>query len=240
MSLNAPYSLAKSGTNPFWTEPQISSHDAGQQQMVQAAATEDSKPRTRSVTSSLEGSHGNNSYVPPETVLAKTGNNSRGYLESENVNDPDQKASCSGGPGGYPAPVDSFSVQLQSSQTTKQIEPDQHSFSGKNPIVSGVTSNHTKKERPQSLQVTSTSKPAASAGTGAAQHQGQSPVKGILKKPSGSVSFDTTIQISEGGTISNDTVLLTAESTGFNNSDYPGIINLSCNYYIEFNAIVMF
>ena len=212
MSLNAPYSLAKSGTNPFWTEPQTSSHDAaGQQQMPAATAKEDSRTRSEA---NRESQRSSNSYVPPETMLAKIGHDSRGNLENENVNDP-QKVSCSAGPG-YPAPADSSNVQ--SSQANMQSQ----SFSCKNPTVSRVISDHTKKERPHSLQVTTSGKPAETG----AQYQGQkSPVKGILKKPSGSVSFDTTIQISDGGNISSDT-LLTTQSTGFiYDSDYSGITN---------------
>ena len=227
MSLNAPYSLApepedaiqisKSGTNPFWTELQTPSHDAGRQ--VAAAGTKDGQNRSEE----NRESHSSNSYVPPDTVLAKTGHDSRRNLESANINDPEASRFPASGPA-YPAPVDSSGSNVQSSQANnmqsqelKQMEPHQleHSFSGKNPMR--VASDHARPERPHSLQVTTWRKPA----DGGPQHQGQNPVKGILKKPSGSVSFDTTVQISEGGNVSGG-MLVTAESTGFNELDYSG------------------
>ena len=225
MSLNAPYSLApepdgaiqisKPGTNPFWTELQTSSHtDAGQQQMA-AAGIKDGQNRCEE----NRESHSSNSYVPPDTVLAKTGHNTQRNLESVN---------CSAGPG-YPAPAaDSSNVQSSQannmrSQELKQTEPHQHSFSGKNPTVPGhgVANYHAKKERPHSLQVLR--KPADTEPQ-------QNPVKGILKKPSGSVSFDTTVQISEDGNAQSGEMLVTTESTGFNESDYPGTRYTHCNY----------
>ena len=228
MSLNAPYSLApepddaiqisKSGTNPFWTELQTSSHDAGRQ--VAAAGMKDGQNQSEEIRES----HSSNSYVPPDTVLAKTGHDSRRNLESASVND-SEASRFSAGPA-YPAPADSSGSNVQSSQINnmqsqelKQMEPHQleHSFSGKNPTE--VASDHARKERPHSLQVTTWSKPADGGGP---QHQGQNPVKSILKKPSGSVSFDSTVQISKDGNVSGAEMIVTTESTGFNESDYSG------------------
>ena len=78
----------------------------------------------------------------------------------------------------------------------------------------GIANDHTaKNQRPHSLQI-ATSRPTAT-------DQGQTSVKGILKKPSGSVSFDTTVQVSEGGI----ETITTTESTGFNESDYSGTVH---------------
>ena len=139
-------------------------------------------------------SHDSNSYVPPDTVLAQTDHNSRINLESANVlkHDPEASSSSVAGPG-YPAPAGSSNVQT------------------------GVANDHAaKNQRPQSLQFTTSSRPTPT------DQQGQTPVKGILKKPSGSVSFDTTVQVSEGGIESRE-IVTTTESTGFNKSRYSGI-----------------
>lgn len=225
MSLNAPYSLAhepdgaiqisKSGTNPFWTELQAPTHDGGndtgQQQNLMDAAAEMNVGQNRREES--RESDSSSSYVPPDTVLAKMSHNSQRNLESANVNGSDPEASCSAGPG-YPTPADS-------SNAWSNQEYNVRSFSAMNPTVPLVVpSDHSKKERPHSLQVTS-----STSSKTAASDQGQNPVKGILKKPSGSVSFDTTVQISSEGGIASGEMLIstTAESTGFNESDYSGM-----------------
>jgi hypothetical protein len=231
MSLNAPYSLAKepdgsiqiskSGTNPFWTElhpcTSSSSHGTGQQQMAAAVGMKDDQNRTEESRESRGRS--SNSYVPPDTVLAQTDHNTRRNLDSANVDDPEASSSLEAGLG-YPAPAESSSVQSSQatkvqSQELKQNQPQVPQFSGKssNPtMIAGIANNHVKNQRPNSLQIITSSKAAAT----------DQPVKGILKKPSGSVSFDTTVQVSEGGGVSSE-IVTTAESTGFNESGYSGI-----------------
>lgn len=220
MSLNAPYSLAQepdgtiqisnSGTNPFWTEQQASSHGLEQQNSMFVTA---GKKDGQNWSEKSRESQSNNSYVPPDTVLSKMDHDSRRNLEGANVNDPE--ASCS-------AHQSSQANIKTHSEGSKQMEPQRHSVSGRKQSIPEVANDQPKKERPHSLQITTGSGKAATT----VDHQGQNPVKGILKKPSGSVSFDTTVQVAESGTASSGEMLLvtTAESTGFSESDYSGII----------------
>ena len=240
MSLSAPYSLvpepdaaiqiSKSGTNPFWPDPQTSNHN-GQQQLAvsNAAAMADSQNRAEARVES----NSNSSYVPPETVLAKTDNaDPRRNLDSAHMSEPED--SCTR--PGYSTSTGSNSVQNQSqAQFTMHSqylnEPHRHSFSGTDPSTVEVVTS--KKERPQSLQV---SKPVDATGS---HHQGQKPQKSILKKSSGSVTFDTTVQISEDVVNTSGGTAIATPST-FNDSNYSGIIcYVMCSYRVSYGHDVL-
>ena len=197
MSLNAPYSLAQEPDGSI----QISKSGTNpfwteMHTRTSSHGTEGQQGAAdhQNRTEANRESRSSNSYVPPDTVLAQTDHYSRRNLESANVpNDPEANSSSVAGPG-YPAPADNSTVQ------NNQI---------------GIANDRAaKNQRPHSLQI-ATSRPTAT------DQEGQTPVKGILKKPSGSVSFDTTVQVSEGGI----ETITTAESTGFNESDYSGTVH---------------
>ena len=215
------------GRNPFLTEPQTATNvhdaDAAAKQLSLGSNADVAKGDKSRSKLNRENHCNHSSYIPPETVLGRTGQGS--FLQRNVASTASSEASS--GPR-YPAPSDLSRVQNNQSLGRDPLSQDEYSFVRKdaataiNEIVDDVKKHL---ERPHSLHLTTNSTPAA--GDGPVHPQEQIPVKGILKKSSGSVTFDSKLQISDSGNASEAASIITSPGT-FSNSYPPGI---ATSYY---------